>query len=45
MAIVQLVLSLAILGTIYVRMIRRETPDPVRRAQAVTPVILGIVSS
>ena len=44
MAIIQLVLSAIICGILYIRMVRREVPEPVGRAQAVTPVLLGIVS-
>ena len=44
MAIIQLVLSAIICGILYVRMIRREIPDRIGKAQAITPVALGIVS-
>ena len=44
MAIIQFVLTLFLLGTVYVRMVRRETPEPVSRAQAVLPVVFGIIA-
>lgn len=43
MAIIQLVLSIIILGIIYFKMIKRETPA-IGKAQAIVPVILGVVS-
>ena len=42
--IIQLVLSLIICTILYIRMVRREVPEQVGKAQAVTPVVLGIVS-
>ena len=45
MAILQLVLSAIILGILYVRMIRRETPETVSKGQAAVPVALGMVST
>lgn len=44
MAVIQLALSAIICGIFYVRMIRREVPERIGKAQAVTPVVLGIVS-
>ena len=44
MPFIQLVLSLIILGIIYSRMIKRETPFPISVPQAVVPVILGVIS-
>ena len=44
MAVIQLVISLVILGILYVRMIRREVPEPIGKAQAVVPVLLGLLS-
>ncbi len=44
MAIIQLVLSAIICGILYIRMIRREVPEHVGRAQAITPIVLGVVS-
>ena len=45
MPIVQLVISLIVLGFLYSRMIRRESPDTIAKTQAVVPVILGAVST
>lgn len=44
MAILQAVISLVILGLLYSRMIRREAPLPITKAQALVPVLLGVVS-
>ena len=44
MAIVQFVLALAVLGLLYSRMIKRETPGPISKAQAVLPVVFGVLS-
>jgi len=44
MAIIQLVLSALICGILYVRMIRREVPERIGKAQAIVPVALGIVA-
>ena len=44
MAIIQTVLSLVILGILYRRMVKREVPQPITKAQALVPVLLGIVS-
>lgn len=43
-AILQAVLALIILGIVYMRMIKRETPEPIGRAQAIVPVVLGVAS-
>ena len=43
MAIIQFVFSIIILSIIYFKMIKRETPV-IGKAQAIVPVILGIVS-
>ena len=45
MPIIQLVISLIVLGFLYSRMIRRESPEPVSKAQAAVPVVLGAVST
>lgn len=44
MAIIQFILALVILGKLYIRMIKREEPEQISRAQAVLPVIFGAVS-
>ena len=44
MPLIKLALGLAILGFLYVRMIRREEPEPIGKAQAVVPVVLGVVA-
>ncbi len=44
MAVIQLVLSAILCGIFYARMIRREVPEKIGKAQAFTPVVLGIVS-
>lgn len=44
MAIIQFVLALILLGVLYVRMIRREEPERISRAQAIVPVVLGAIS-
>ena len=45
MPIVQLVISLIVLGILYSRMIRRERPDTIDKMQAAVPVILGVIST
>ena len=45
MPVIQLVVSLIILGILYARMIRRESPDTIARTQAAVPVVLGAVSA
>lgn len=45
MPIIQLVISLIVLGFLYSRMIRRESPEPVSKLQAAVPVVLGAVST
>lgn len=44
MPFVQLAIALIVLGILYSRMIRRETPDMIGKMQAVVPVILGAAS-
>lgn len=44
MAFIQLAISLVVLGVLYTKMIRREIPAPVSKAQVVVPVLLGAVS-
>lgn len=44
MAIIQTVISLVILGFLYGRMIQRETPARVTKAQAIVPIVLGVIS-
>ncbi len=45
MPIIQFVIALIVLGFLYSRMIRRESPDTIAKTQAVVPVILGAVST
>ncbi|MBQ4424844.1 MAG: PrsW family intramembrane metalloprotease [Lachnospiraceae bacterium] len=45
MPVVQLIISLIVLGILYSRMIRRESPGPIAKTQAIVPVILGAVST
>ncbi len=45
MPIIQLVISLIVLGILYFRMIRREVPDMISKPQAVVPIVLGVVST
>lgn len=45
MPIVQFVIALIVLGILYSRMIRRESPGPIAKTQAAVPVILGAVST
>ena len=44
MEIIQLVLALITLGLLYIRMIKREIPEPISKPQAAIPVVLGVVS-
>ena len=44
LAIIQLILSAIICGILYYRMIRREVPEQIGKAQAITPVALGVIS-
>ena len=44
MAVILLIISATVCGILYVRMIRREVPEQIGRAQAITPVGLGIAS-
>ena len=44
MAIIAMIVSIAVLGILYKRMIDREVPDKIGTAQALVPVGLGIVS-
>lgn len=44
MDILQAVLSALILGFLYYRMVKRETPSPISWLQALTPIGLGMVS-
>ena len=44
MAIVQLAISLLVLGILYRRMVRREPPPPISKAQALVPIVLGVLS-
>lgn len=44
MAFIQLAISLVVLGILYTKMLRREIPNPVSKAQAVVPVLLGAAS-
>ena len=45
MPIIQLAISLILLGILYTRMIRRESPDTISKVQAVVPIVLGVVST
>ena len=44
MALIQAVVSLIVLSILYVRMIKREQPSPIGTAQAVVPIVMGVVS-
>ena len=44
MALVHLAISIIVLGFLYRRMIIRETPGQIGKAQAVVPVFLGVIS-
>lgn len=44
MAFIQLILSLVILGFIYLKMIKREVPSPIGKAQAIVPIFGGLIS-
>ena len=44
MAFIQLAISLIVLGFLYRKMVLREIPAPVSKAQAVVPVLLGAAS-
>ena len=44
MAFIQMILAIVILGFLYTRMLKRETPEPVGKLQAIVPVPLGILS-
>ena len=44
MALIQLAISFIVLGFLYRRMIKRETPTPIGKAQAIIPVFLGVIS-
>lgn len=44
MAVLQAILSTAILGFLYYRMIKRETPSPISWLQALTPIGLGMAA-
>lgn len=44
MTIIQMIIALAILGILYVRMIRREVPKPIGKMQSAVPVLLGVLS-
>lgn len=44
MQLIQVALALVVLGILYARMIGRETPQPIGKAQAVVPVLLGLLS-
>ena len=45
MPFVQLLIALIVLGILYSRMIRRESPDTISKMQAIVPIILGAVST
>ena len=45
MPFVQLVIALIVLGILYSRMIRRESPDTISKMQAIVPIIFGAVST
>ena len=44
MSIILLIIALFLLCFFYIRMIRREVPDPIGRKQAIVPILLGVVS-
>ena len=44
MAFVQFIVSLIILGFIYSKMIKREVPSPIGKAQAIAPIFGGLIS-
>ncbi len=44
MVFIHLALALIVLGMLYTRMIRRETPDRISKAQAIVPIFLGMIS-
>jgi hypothetical protein len=44
MVLIHLVLSIIVLGFLYRRMIRQETPMQIGKAQAVVPIFLGVIS-
>ncbi len=44
MVVIHLIIAVIILGLIYRRLIKQEVPDTVTKAQALLPIILGIVS-
>ena len=41
LSIISALLALAICGLIYLRMIKREVPEPIGKLQAILPVIMG----
>ena len=43
-SIISALVSFVVLGILYKRMIKREVPESIGKAQAIVPVILGIVS-
>ncbi len=45
MPFVQLAVALIVLGILYLRMIRRESPDTVSKMQAAVPAVLGAAST
>ena len=44
MALVHLAISIIVLGFLYRRMIIRETPGQIGKAQTAVPVFLGVIS-
>lgn len=44
MVLIHLALSIIVLGFLYRRMIRQETPMQIGKAQAVVPIFLGVIS-
>ena len=44
MAFIQLAATLLVMGFLYLRMIKREVPSPVKAPQAIVPVVLGVIS-
>lgn len=44
MALIQFILSLVVLGILYMRMVKREVPEPISTLRAVIPVALGVIS-
>lgn len=44
-AIIQLIVGIVVLGFLYLRMMKREVPDPIGKKQAYIPVLFGLLSA